>query len=337
MVASPPPSRTSPTDLTLITSLYQAKAHLPAYRAHAAAVIADVRRAGLTAELVLVANGPSADERRAVEQLAAEARQAGATVIIQYVARETVYASWNRGVRASTGACIGVWNVDDVRYAAALVEGARLIADGCEVVDFPFVQLVRRNWFGAFTTFRRTVYPAPFDPARITPRAGFGPFFLFARALYERAGGFDERFRITGDFEWSARETVRAARACHGKALGGEFVLHGANLSGARSPLEWVEHNTVLLRHGQWDALRPVDPSLMRTTWEAWGSQGQDVPPEVAARLWGADAEAFRQHWERARLAAKVRRIPRNVLDRTGLRPVLAELGLVQPPDASEE
>ncbi len=324
-------------DLTLITSLYQAQAHLPAYRAHVAAVITDLRREGLSAELVLVANGPSAEERRAVEQVAAEVRQAGATVIIQYVARETVYASWNRGVRASTGACIGIWNVDDVRYAPALVEGTRLIAGGCEVVDFPFVQIVRRDWFGAFTTFRRTIYPAPYDPTRISPRAGLGPFFLFARTLYERAGGFDERFRISGDFEWSARETVRAARACHGEALGGEFVLHGANLSGARNPLEWVEYNTVLLQHGQWDALRPVNPALMRATWEAWGGQGREVPPEVAARLWGEDAEAFRQQWQRARLAAKVRRIPREVIDRTGLRAVLAQLGVVQPPDASEE
>ena len=93
----------------------------------------------------------------------------------------------------------------------------------------------------------------------------------------------------------------------------------------------------VLLRHGQWDALRPVDPALMLTTWEAWGSQGQDVPPEVAARLWGDDAEAFRQQWQRDRLAARVRRIPRDVIDRTGLRPVLAQFGVVQPPDASEE
>ncbi|HML21301.1 MAG TPA: hypothetical protein PKD09_06620 [Aggregatilinea sp.] len=324
-------------DLSLVTSLFRSEAHLPLYGQRVSAVIPALRRAGLSLELALVANGASAQERRAIETLAAEVGQAGAHVIIQYVERETVYASWNRGIRASSGDCLGFWNVDDLRYAPALIEGIGLLRDGCALVDFPFEQITQRKALGLLPVTQTRIFPALYDSSRVTPRAGVGPFFLFTRALFEQVGPFDDHFRVTGDFEWAMRDAVRAAHTCAGTELGGAFFLHGANLSGSRNPYEWVEHNTVLLRHGEWDQIRPVDPDLMRASWQGWGAQDAELPPEVEARLWGADADAFRRQWRRdrrrANLSRLIRAVPRAIIDRTGLRPLLARWGLVQPAD----
>ncbi len=324
-------------DLSLITSLFRSEAHLPVYGERVAEVVAALRAAGLTVELVLVANGASAEERRAIESLAASVRQAGASVTMQYVARETVYASWNRGIHASTGGCLGFWNVDDLRYAPALVEGVARLREGCQLIDFPFVQITQGKALGLLPVTQTRTFPASYNPARVTPRAGVGPFFLFTRALFEQAGPFDEHFRVTGDFDWAMRDAVRTAHTCTGTELGGTFFMHGGNLSGTRNPYEWIEHNTVLLRHGEWTQIRPVDSDLMRASWQGWGSQGIALPAEIEARLWGADAERFRWQWQRdhhrALISRTIRTVPRAIIDRTGLRPLLARWGLVQPTD----
>lgn len=326
-------------DLSLITSLFRSEAHLPLYGQRVTRAVAALRRAGLSSELVLVANGSSAEERRAIESLAAAVRQAGASVIIQYVARETVYASWNRGVRVSSGACIGFWNADDLRYAAALVEGVRRMRAGCQLVDFPFVQITQGKAFGLLPVTRTRTFPPQYDPAVLTRKQRLGPFFLFARTMYETAGPFDEHFRISGDFEWGERDAVRTARICYGQETGGEFVLHGGNLSGGHDDLETIEDNIVFLRHGvsDFEQLRPVrDTGAMRRAWESWGNaEGVPVPPEVEADLWGENARQVWRDWRRRavlrRLEDRVRSGPRWLIDHTGLRPILARLHIVTP------
>ena len=322
-------------DISLITSLYRSDAHLAQFTNHVLRVAAAVQEAELSVEFILVANDPTGYEREFTGRLAALLgmnRYVTAKVIT--VERESLYASWNRGVRAASGQCVGFWNVDDVRTAEALIECSRLVEAGNKVVDFPFTLVLKRKRLGLFPAERHRHIPAQYDPARIHPRTGFGPFFMFARPLYEQAGPFDEHFRIVGDFEWSAREAVRSAPYARGTALGGPFVQHGGNLSGSQAPQEWVEHNTILLRHGQWDAVRPVDPDLMRSCWFEWGDTGIEVPEDVADRLWGAGAAAAWLSWQRAerrkQWSRMLRTVPRLVIDRTGLRPFLARIGVVK-------
>ncbi len=322
-------------DISLITSLFRAEEHLAAYSAALLAVGAQLRAAGLALEVVIVANDASPAERALIDRLAEQAESQGAVhPVILHVPRESLYASWNRGVTAASSGCIGIWNVDDVRTADALIEGQRLIAGGCQVVDFPFTQRIRHRWMGMGWTTSRN-YPAPYRPDIISPKAAFSPFFMFARTLYEQAGPFDEHFRIAGDFEWSARAAVRAARYCPGTHNAGMFILHAGNLSASGNPLEWVEIDIVLMRHRQWDRLRPVDPDLLRENWLAWGSAGSDLPDAIADRMWGPGADARLLAWQRGqRRAARSRRLralPRAIINRAGLRPLLARLGLVKP------
>jgi hypothetical protein len=322
-------------DISLITSLYRADAHLETYGQQVLAVAAQVHEAGLSLEVVIVANEASETERRLIEALAVQAEAAGTVRILPlHIPRETLYASWNRGVQASSGAIIGFWNVDDGRTSEALIEGQRLIAEGCELVDFPIDHRLKRHGFGLFSTWQRTRFPAMYDPEVLGWRKRLGPFFLFSRDLYERAGSFDEDFRISGDFEWGERETTRTARFCAGSHVGGTFIIHGDNLSGGHSHLQTVEDNIVFLRHGAWEMIRPAEPELMRSVWEQWGHQGITLPEAVEHQLLGAEAipnwEGWLQRRQRHDRSETLRALPRFVIDQAGLRPLLARLGIVK-------
>jgi hypothetical protein len=318
--------------ISIITSLYRAEAHLSAYRARVLDVVAQVQAAGLALEVVLVANDPTPGEqdhlRRLVDAL-------GGSAIRLDVPHESLYASWTRGIAASSGLCLAIWNADDERYADALIEGYRLIADGCEIVDFPFAALREIRWLGLFTTRHQRRLPCQYDPVNFRRKARTGPFFMFSRAVYDRVGPFDGHFLIAGDFDWCARPAARAAKFCTGTALSGTFFLHGTNLSGSGNPLEAAEDVVVLLRQGLWDELVPADPDLLAACWSEWGDLGtRDLPPDLQDRLWGAGAGERWQASLRARrrkaIARWVRYLPGQIIDRAGLRPLLARLGVVK-------
>ncbi|MBN1562415.1 MAG: hypothetical protein JXA10_01140, partial [Anaerolineae bacterium] len=138
-------------DVAIITSLYQAKAHLADYILRVQKVALQLKQAGVTLELVLVANDPSEWEQKILGDLARALETAQTAEVIRLdVPREPLYASWNRGIRNSSGRAIAIWNVDDDRTAAALIEGHRLISEGCAIVDFPFAGS-RTTQIGPFT------------------------------------------------------------------------------------------------------------------------------------------------------------------------------------------
>lgn len=326
-------------DISLITSLYRAERHLPAYTQRALDVAATVRaEAGLSLELVIVANDATPAERAELERLANAAAVTGTPqVVIDHVPRETVYASWNRGILASTGVTLGPWNVDDERTAAALIEGHQRILGGCKLVYFPYTMLIYHRWLGLDLRQPRRTPAPPYDPVTFRRAMRGGSFILFARALYDMVGLFDADFRIAGDFEWAVRATYHTD-FCRGSAPGGIFHLHGGNLSDTGNARQIVEDNIVHLRHGHWENVRPAPPELMRTCWEAWGHAGHTLAPEQTTTLWGPDAAARWEAWqvaERQRRARRQRReairaVPRFVINRIGLRPLMARLGVVK-------
>ena len=322
-------------DVSVITSLYQAKAYLADYILRVQMVAFQLKQAGVTLELVLVANDPSDWEKKILDDLAKALETAKTAVVIRLdVPREPLYASWNRGIEASSGRALAIWNVDDSRTSAALIEGHRLISGGNAIVDFPFAGS-RTMHVGSFTFHPKREFPPQYDPANFRRKARTSPFFMFSRAIYDVVGSFDPHFRIAGDFDWCARPAALAATFDRGEALSGTFFLHGDNLSGSQNPLEDVEDDIVMLRQGMWDQLVPADPDLLREAWTEWGALGEiEVPQEIQDRLWGEGARKRWDQWQRdQRRKAQMRRVravPRWIIDKTGLRSLLAKVGIVR-------
>jgi hypothetical protein len=322
-------------DVSVITSLYQAKAHLADYLLRVQMVALQLKQAGVALEVVLVANDPSEWEQKILGDLARALETALTAAVIRLdVPREPLYASWNRGIRHSSGRALAIWNVDDDRTAAALIEGHRLIREGCGIVDFPFAGS-RTVHIGPFTFHPKREFPAQYDPANFRRKARTSPFFMFSRAIYEEVGPFDPHFRIAGDFDWCARPAALAATYCQGASLSGTFFLHGDNLSGSQNPLEAMEDDIVMLRRGMWDQLVPANPDLLEEAWTEWGDLGElDVPEEIQDRLWGLGARQRWRRWQRdQRRKARMRRVravPRWIINHTRLRPLLAKIGIVR-------
>jgi hypothetical protein len=265
------------SEITFITSLYRSESHLPSFLQHLVDLRGELGAHGIDASFLLIANDATPDEHELIDPLANDG-----ILEVEYVARESLYASWHRGIQRANTDLLGFWNVDDIRYAPAIEEALDRFAQGYELVDTPLDvydddELVETR-------------PAPYNPQYVSPKHVVSTFFMFTRALYERAGEFDPHFRIVGDLEWCTRDVVRQSRHTSTEATGGAFVMHGENLSQNTSEREWVEINIVLLWRGAYEHLRPVDPKLMREMWATWGKDADiTLPPAISAWLWGDD------------------------------------------------
>jgi len=288
-------------DISLITSLYQTEKFLPQYIEHALQLAREVNSAGINLEFVIIPNDASDGERQLLTALDKTlVAENIATVQTHYVGRETLYASWNRGLNFAVSDVFGFWNVDDRRTAAGVIEGYRQLNDGVDVIDFAFK--MRKN---GVSVKKLPQYRAE----NLAPKTGVGPFFMFHRRLLEEAGNFNSHFRITGDFEWCKREAVRQSRTTTSNMLAGIFVLHDDNLSGG-TPAEWVEFNLALLMLNQPQQMRPVDPVLMKKYWTDWGHQFLDISDKTADWLWGDGAQArYEQYQWEQNLPQPVRQI----------------------------
>ena len=277
-------------DISLITSLYRSESHLPTYLQRIIEFSQQVQQTGVKLEFILIANDASDTEKSLIQQLVNDCPVA---VRPFYVPLESVYASWNRGVNVAAAPHFGFWNVDDKRHTAALIAGVQNLNQGKTLVDFPFEIIYTSK--GLFNQTIHQQIPVYFNHQTLSPKTVLGTFFIASKTLFEAIGGFDENFRVAGDLEWTGR-AMQAAQFAALPQIGGEFIVHGGNLSNTGSPREAVEVNIVFMRRQQWEHIRPANPTLMREEWEAWGDTGINLPQAVQDLLWGDDAY---NRWQR--------------------------------------
>jgi len=324
-------------DLSIITSVYRGGRFLSRYRSRLYEVAKDVKDAGIALEVVMVANDAQPDEADEISRLEHEVGSVLTNLQIVHVPRETLYASWNRGVKAAQGQGIAFWNIDDDRSAAALIEGANLIKQGCELIDFPFDVITKRRLplgYEAVGSMRIDAYYS--DQQREPPRSlQMGTFFIFSQRLFECVGSFDERFHIVGDYEWQVRAQKAKPNVCTGLEVGGRFVIHGDNLSGVNDPRQRAEENIVYWMYN--GSFEPAEPTLMYKTWRRFELPEPDST--IADQLWGTQAE---KNWTayKAMTRAKRRRVARRepfalLVNVLRLRPILSRFGVVNAHNAA--
>lgn len=306
--------------VAVISSLYHCEPHLPTFTAAVFGFAKQVSEAGVSVHYVPIANDASDYERAQIDLLTREinANYYGRMTPI-YVARESLYASWNRGIAAAQTPYIAFWNADDLRSAEAFIEGVGALQGGSNLVDFPFTRVSAGRRLGLFPHRQRLAVARLFDPASFARGNGLGPFFIMSRALYQRVGPFDEAFRVAGDMEWAGRALAQA-RFHAGEGSGGDFLIHGDNLSNTGSDREDIEVNIIFLRRGEWRHLRPAHPRAQQDAWHSWGnSGGVQLPGEIEDFLWGPAAHARWQQYQRERRQGALQRRIRLALAARGL------------------
>ena len=121
--------------------------------------------------------------------------------------RETIYAAWNRGIKASRGTYLTNANADDRHRPDALEIMARTLdehPDAGLVWANMYLTAVENQPFHAATPMGRSDWP-PFDRRTLAVYNFVGPQPMWRRSLHDRHGWFDPSFEIAGDYEFWLR------------------------------------------------------------------------------------------------------------------------------------
>lgn len=120
--------------------------------------------------------------------------------------------AWNKGLRLSTGQVVGLLNAGDEYSIDAVEKAVASIKSGHDFV-YGDTDLVSDN--GEVLRSNRGRFSLWYYSA------GYGfyhPSCFATRALYDRIGGFDVRYRYAMDSDWIARAVVAGASFGHSSA-----------------------------------------------------------------------------------------------------------------------
>jgi glycosyltransferase involved in cell wall biosynthesis len=233
--------------ISLIASLYKTDSHIKKWKKWLISFADEMKQKSVSFEIIIVANEPTELEKKIFGEL----RDGNFEWLrITEVPRESIFASWNRGIKESTGEVIGFINVDDIRLADSLIDGMQRISEGADFVYFPFIykRYVKILNFNILAKVKKFYPPTP-EEARKIMGMPYGPFWLISRKFSDIAGNFDESFKVAGDFEWSMR-TQNEGRYELSDVMSGIFTSNGTTLSGSRSTIQAEEIERIHAMHG---------------------------------------------------------------------------------------
>jgi glycosyltransferase involved in cell wall biosynthesis len=141
-----------------------------------------------------------------------------------------MYAAINKGVRMARGEILAYLNADDL-YLPWSVEQAvtTLVSSGDDLVFGDVIVLVKRGGLGRSATVQ--FYPA-FRTRIYMYEVKMGqPSVFWHRRVSDRVGGFDERMRYSGDFEYWLRTGTAGFRYTHVREVLAVQVNHEGTLT----------------------------------------------------------------------------------------------------------
>jgi GT2 family glycosyltransferase len=250
--------------ISIITSLYKSDRYLESYGEKLLKFADFLQKEKAPFELIAIANDPTPAELEFSKKFSKYA-----WFSFVPVGRETLYATWNRGVDIAKGELLGFWNTDDIRFPESLVEAQGLFEKGADLVYFPFKVCRYLKVFGRyFLVHKQRIDKQLPEYDQITRKEFFrsmivGPFFMFTKNFYKRVGPFDEQFKAAGDFDWQIRAAKISEKFVRAKTLAGEFRVDGGGLTAGKNNMLVAENNAVYIRHNVPEKIQLVDQKLM--------------------------------------------------------------------------
>lgn len=199
-------------------------------------------------ELIVIANEPTAIELGEIDRLEATLERC---LVIQ-VPRETLYASWNRGIKTARGDAVCFWNVDDLRFGRAILSGLQDIGAGADVVYFSFIALLPHRYYESIQIPKpQLVLSEAYSQRRSEEGMICGPFFMVRTKFFQDAGLFDEQFKVCGDYDWCVRAGRQGGNFLRNSSIAGLYIKNGKTLSGRKGDITHKVENEVVYRRYQ--------------------------------------------------------------------------------------
>lgn len=239
-----------PMRISVITSLYRCHHHLHRYF-DAVSRLTNPDEV----ELLLIHNEPTHEEVSVIrDAMSRIPRLHIHHILVPH--RESLYASWNRGMQLAQAEYIAIWNVDDIREPDSLQRQAATLD------KHPEVAMTYGDIVGIQQPHERTGVYYHHPEFGSHPREFLRSFYsscfpMWRKAVHEVVGYFDEQFRIVGDFDFQVRVARQFPLAKTQGLLG--YYLEGdpKKLSSSYSDLE-RERTVIELRYGQFDKVNLV-------------------------------------------------------------------------------
>ncbi len=166
--------------------------------------------------------------------------------------RETLYATWNRGIKMSNGKYCAVWNVDDVRFPNSLsLQSIALDKDkNCALV---FGDINGTDVYGKIGN--RYYKPEIIDkyPEEAYRSCLVGCFPMWRKSIHETIGYFDEQFRCVSDFDFQIRAALHYRLCYVNESLGIYFENNSSKISSDK--IQVYENNLIYMRYGVYEKL----------------------------------------------------------------------------------
>ena len=216
--------------ISIITSLYRSDKYIDNHIKNIDRVSNYLEINNIEHEFVLIFNEPDLYENEIIKNLN---NRENIKVII--CPRENLYSTWNRGIKNAKYNNIAFWNVDDIRFGKAIINGLKKIQSQYELVYFPFIYKRYIRIFGIKILVKIKII-----------HMYIGPFFITKKEVFDKIGLFDESYKIAGDFEFAVRAAKKNIKFTHDNTLAGIFTNDGQTLSGKKDELQKTENDKIV-------------------------------------------------------------------------------------------
>lgn len=231
--------------ISIITSLYNSNTYIDKYIKNIENVSLYLTESKIDHEFIIISNSPNEYEKNKLREIENNKNIQSKIIICE---RESLYATWNRGIKEAKYSNITFWNVDDIRFPNAIIGGLQKLNNDVDITYFPFiykryVRILRLKILAKIKIFKTI----EFDKKLFTTGMHVGPFFMVKKDVFSKVGYFDESFKIAGDFDWMVRATKADMIFKKSDILGGIFTNDGNTLSGSKNQLQEEENKRILI------------------------------------------------------------------------------------------
>lgn len=229
--------------ISVLTSLYNCEAFLPNYLA----ALERIEGKDII-EVLLLHNAPKKTELEIINGFLSGKDYATHIVIPE---RESLYRTWNRGIRLAKGEYVTVWNVDDVRFPNSVLKQAEILDKNPEAAIAYGDIWVSKN-YGECSGFR-TDSPVDNHNKDFFKQYHISCFQMWRKSIHETIGYYDEQLKCVADFDFQIRAALHYPFVKTDSLLG--IYLEDQPHKLSANGLSDMERNIIYLRYGAYQHL----------------------------------------------------------------------------------